>query len=46
MKQGKKAWIGILLGASALAVPQLASAQTARESELEARLARLEGEMQ
>lgn len=46
MKQGKRAWIGILLGASALAMPQLAAAQTARETELEQRLARLEAEMQ
>lgn len=46
MRQGNKAWLGILLGASALAMPQLANAQTARETELEARLAKLEGEMQ
>jgi len=46
MIKGKKAWIGILLGASALAVPQLAAAQTAREADLAARLERLESEMQ
>lgn len=46
MRQGKKAWIGILLGASALAVPQLAAAQTtSKEAELAARLERLESEM-
>lgn len=46
MRQSRKAWIGVLLGASALAMPHLASAQTARESQLEARLLKLEAEMQ
>ncbi|MDE2436645.1 MAG: hypothetical protein KGM49_10330 [Sphingomonadales bacterium] len=46
MKRGKKVWIGVLLGASALAAPQLAQAKTSREAALEARLAKLETEME
>lgn len=45
MQRGTKALLGTLLAASALIAPQLASAQTAREAELEARLAKLEQEM-
>lgn len=46
MQRGTKALLGTLLAASALVAPQVASAQTAREAELEARLAKLEQEMQ
>lgn len=45
MRNGKKLYLGVLLGASALVAPQLASAQTAREAELIARLDRMEAEM-
>lgn len=41
MQRGTKALLGTLLAASALVAPQVASAQTAREAELEARLAKL-----
>lgn len=46
MRSRKRAWIGILLGASALALPQMVAAQTTRESQLAARLIKLEQEMQ
>ena len=49
MKQGtrvrKRPMLAVLLAATALISPQAASAQTARETELEARLNRLESEM-
>lgn len=50
MQRGTKALLSTLLAASALVAPQVASAQTeraqtAREAELEARLAKLEQEM-
>lgn len=43
-KRGRQ-FCSVLLGASALALPQMASAATAREAALEARLQRLEAEM-
>ncbi|MFT3965624.1 MAG: hypothetical protein QM690_07060 [Sphingobium sp.] len=44
MKARSRYWC-VLLGASALAVPQLAQAQTAREKALEERLLKLEADM-
>ncbi|GAA4760778.1 DcaP family trimeric outer membrane transporter [Stakelama sediminis] len=46
MAKLKRAALGLLLSASALAVPELAHAQSAREAELEQRLERLEAQMQ
>jgi type II secretory pathway component PulJ len=46
MQRGTTALLSTLLAASALVAPQVASAQTARQAELEARLAKLEQEMQ
>lgn len=46
MPKGKKAFMRLLLVASALTGPAIAQAATPRESELEARLLRLESEMQ
>lgn len=43
--RARKAISGLLLAATALAIPQVASAETRREAELAARLERLESEM-
>ena len=45
MPTGKTRWSAVLLGASALAMPQLAGAKTSHEAELEARLQKLEAEV-
>ena len=45
MSINRKAAIGILLGASALVMPQMAHAGTSREAQLLTRLERLEAEM-